>query len=555
VRRDIADTLTSERRRQNASLLRVYNYYRIIVGISLLVMFLQEVGDRLLGALDPDPFLFTVAAYLAGNLVIAAVTLALPPRFIEARRVGLAIVLLDVVALLLMLHYSGGVTSGLGSLIIVSVALGSIVIAGPASMLLPAFAALGLLYEEVLIALRLDAPAPDFFQAGVLGAIYFGTTLLIRNLSGRLRRLEATNLERALRLRDLERLNREIVQRMQTGILVIDENDGLSLRNEAAQRLLGFDPGAGTDPEAGPEANGSGPARLTAPFRRALDAWRRDPAFRSDPIEAPSGLTLRVNFGAVDPRRTGGGGTILFLEDQAELAQQAQQLKLAALGRLSASIAHEIRNPLGAISHANQLLEESENLDRHDRRLTDIIRTHCARMNEIIENVLQLSRRRAAAPEKLELGPWLQAFLEEFRESGHQDLVAEISVAPEDLAVRMDPRQLGQVVGNLVQNGQRYSRKRTGRPWIAVRGGLDARTERPFLEVIDEGPGVADEQRPHLFEPFHTTEHTGTGLGLYISRELCESNQASLTYNEAETGGSCFRITFPHPDRQTAAIA
>jgi two-component system sensor histidine kinase PilS (NtrC family) len=242
------------------------------------------------------------------------------------------------------------------------------------------------------------------------------------------------------------------------------------------------------------------------------------------------------------------GDITLFLEDTGEIQQQAQQLKLAALGRLSASIAHEIRNPLGAISHAAQLLGESSDLDPADRRLTGIIHNHCQRMNGVIENVLEMSRRRLPSPVRLNLTEYLNDFADSYRETAG-NVCMELCVDSPDTEVRMDRRQLDQVLTNLVANAARHSCAHSGTPYVRIEGGVDPRTERPFVSVIDRGPGVSEAEAEKLFEPFYTTEASGTGLGLYISRELCEANQARLGCQAHTDGGSCFRITFAHPDR------
>jgi two-component system sensor histidine kinase PilS (NtrC family) len=294
-----------------------------------------------------------------------------------------------------------------------------------------------------------------------------------------------------------------------------------------------------------------GTTRLPDALLHHLVDWREDTQLRISPFhisqETPE---VRVAFSAVrsdDPK----GDVTIFLEDTGEIQQQAQQLKLAALGRLSASIAHEIRNPLGAISHAAQLLNESQNLDQADGRLTDIIHNHCQRMNSVIENVLELSRRKPPIPVRLNLSNFLDEFRTGFIESV-DEAVIEIDVKPRDTEVRVDKSQLGQALTNLVENGVRYSRESGREPYVRLEGGVDPRTERPFLNVIDRGPGVPEDKLARLFEPFFTTEASGTGLGLYISRELCEANQARLNYQPQPEGGSCFRISFAHPDRITA---
>jgi two-component system sensor histidine kinase PilS (NtrC family) len=242
-------------------------------------------------------------------------------------------------------------------------------------------------------------------------------------------------------------------------------------------------------------------------------------------------------------------GTLIFLEDTARMAQQAQQLKLASLGRLTASIAHEIRNPLGAISHAEQLLTESTDseasTDAGDKRLLEIIHTNTARVNDIIENVLQLSRRDLSMPEDLPLKDWLQDFIQEFVHSQKCDPAdVALYLEPEDCTVHMDASQLHQVLWNLCQNGLRHSQDYPGQPKLELHGGIAADSRKAFLDIIDHGPGVPPEARQNIFEPFFTTESKGSGLGLYIARELCECNQARLSYVAIPTGGACFRIEF-----------
>ena len=173
-------------------------------------------------------------------------------------------------------------------------------------------------------------------------------------------------------------------------------------------------------------------------------------------------------------------------------------------------------------------------------------------MNGVIENVLELSRRKPPLPVRLNLKNWVEEFVTQFPQTVEDAAEIRVTVEPGGTEVRVDPGQLGQALTNLVLNGLRYSKQRTSRATLCLEGGLDATTDRPYLNVIDDGPGVPDDQVAHLFEPFFTTERTGTGLGLYITRELCEANQARVTYTRHHGGGSCFRITFAHPDRITA---
>ena len=235
------------------------------------------------------------------------------------------------------------------------------------------------------------------------------------------------------------------------------------------------------------------------------------------------------------------------------MAQQAQQLKLASLGRLTASIAHEIRNPLGAISHAGQLLAESQRLDAGDSRLTEIIKEHSQRVNTIIENILQLSRREHVHAKEFQLKPWLDEFLYDFCSSEHvSNRQISLDISPEDTEIRMDPSQLHQIMWNLFSNGIRHGGTK-GLPTLVIKGGVTQESHIPFLDIIDSGPGIDPETAQHIFDPFFTTEPHGTGLGLYIARELCECNQARLNYIQRQEGGGCFRITFADPRRRQVA--
>jgi len=231
---------------------------------------------------------------------------------------------------------------------------------------------------------------------------------------------------------------------------------------------------------------------------------------------------------------------------------RVQQSKLASLGRLSASIAHEIRNPVGAMSHAGQLLAESAGMSEDDLRLTEIIRTHSERVSHIIENILQLSRRESSRPEQFALEPWLKEFSSEFTRTLELQ-EGELSVIDGDdsVEIRMDPSHLRQVMWNLCDNAVKYASE-TGGILVELQCGRTQRSGQPYLEVLDQGLGVDAATVDKIFEPFFTDRSGGTGLGLYISRELCELNRATLVYQAREGGGSIFRIVFSDPDRWEA---
>lgn len=537
-RAEIIEEIERRRYALNLSLLKVYNYYRLLVGLALTTVFLQDFMGSSLGGLDPAGFLLTTLAYCAINVVAVLVLQVIPRRLFRAQAIASALVIYDIGVLTLLMYFSGGVGSGIGLLVLVSVATGAILVTGRRALLLAALASIAVLYQELYLSLTAPEFHDDYFQAGVLGGLCFAAAIALQYLSQRVRDNDIRALTQAAELADLERVNRQIIQRMRTGIVVVDAAGRVRMANQAARALLGVPPEQ--DLTALPDV-----------LREQLAAWRADTERRGPPFQVSQHTPeVRANFSAVRSDDASADVTI-FLEDTAEVQQQAQQLKLAALGQLSASIAHEIRNPLGAISHAAQLLRESHELATGDRRLTEIIHDHCRRMNRVVENVLESSRRRPAAPVRLVLAEHLEAFAAAYRDSdGDADI--RVHVDPPDAEIRMDKTQLDQVLNNLVSNALRHGRQHAGSATVRLEGGIDPGTERPYVNVIDEGGGVSEAAEETLFQPFRTTVRSGTGLGLYISRELCEANQARLTYYRHERGGACFRITFSHPGRITA---
>ena len=526
-----------ERRRVDLGigLLKIYNYYRIFIGFALLVAYQQELLSTKLGSLDPQLFWWGMLAYTVFNLAITGISGVVPKAWFNRQRISLGLVLADVLALTVLMYASGGIGSGIAALVLITVVAGAILVTGRRATLIAAAASIAILYEEFYLAISAPGAGFDFFQAGIFGVIYFTASVSIQTLSNRIRDNDVRTLTQAIEMADLERLNRQIIQRMRTGIIVVDQNDDVRMHNQSAKALIGAP--STTDVNHLPTA-----------LHEALTDWRAETTWRAPPFRIGSHTPeIRANFSAVRGLE-GDGDVTIFLEDTGEVQQQAQQLKLAELGRLSASIAHEVRNPLGAISHAAQLLKESEQLQPDDQRLTDIIINHCKRMNGVVESVLEMSRRRAPAPVLVDLQKHLQEFVDAFMQS-MPDARLTMQIEPDEIDVRVDPNQLNQALTNLVDNGVRYSEENGADRRVHFEGGIELSSERPYLNIIDYGKGVDPDQVAKLFQPFTTTAHKGTGLGLYLSRELCEANQAQLSYSTHEAGGSCFRILFAHPDR------
>jgi two-component system sensor histidine kinase PilS (NtrC family) len=509
--------------------LRLYHLYRVTIGLALVLLISSDLDQNLLDLAHAQLFRNGSWAYLVVNILIA-VLMQQPRHLLQV----FSIALLDVLLLSALFYAAGGTPSGIGNLLIVSVAIANILLRGRIGLLIAAVAAIGMIYLTFYLSFSRPAASANYVQAGALGALCFAAALFLQGLTRRLQQSESLAAQRAVDVASLEALNALILQRMRTGILVLDKLHRVVLANQGALTLLGRGDLTGKvlDPHC-PE------------LVRRLQQWLHNPTLRPQSLQAvPEGPLLQPSF--IPLQRGAELHTLVFLEDISQITQQAQQLKLASLGRLTAGIAHEIRNPLGAISHAAQLLQESEELEGPDRRLAQIIQDHSRRMNLVIENVLQLSRRRQAEPQLLDLKYWLHRFASEFRNSATLNQTLHLETRGSGLQTRMDPHQLTQVLTNLVQNGMRYSAQvhQLGQVWLQLF--RDAESDLPILEILDDGPGIPPEQLQHIFEPFYTTDNKGTGLGLYISRELCESNQARLDYKPREGGGSCFRITFAH---------
>lgn len=531
---------------QNIRILQIYNIYRLFLVLVLLATFLTSATTTQLGIHDPELFVDVLLAYgIFGMLVIAFIT---PARTFSSRQYLLsALFIVDIFAIGLITYTCRGVVSGLGLLHLVTIAAGGILVVGRISTFLAAIASIVTIYGEVYLSFTTDGLANQYVQSGLLGALLFATSLFLQTLAERMRRSAVLAAEQATSIINLEQLNQLIIQRMRTGIVVVDARGAVITANDAANRMLSQN--ASADPASTP-GDTVGGLILPMPLTQHLDTWRTTPGKRLPTFQSKkSGPQLQASFAHLSPHSD--SGILIFLEDSSQFIQRVRQMKLASLGRLTASIAHEIRNPLGAISHATQLLQEADGLANADRRLLDIILNHCARVNLIIEDVLHMSRQKQDNAERINLHDWLTEFVASYCESHEVNGNVTVDIKPRTTEVRLITSQFEQILSNLFENGLRYSQKATGKADLKLKGGLGRKSEQAtaVLHVIDEGHGVDAATEEHLFEPFHTTEATGTGLGLYISKELCEANQAQLSYRRTRKGKSCFSIHFSHPDR------
>jgi two-component system, NtrC family, sensor histidine kinase PilS len=517
------------------------NLYRLLVPLMLLAM--QSLAGPGWGLPNARPALLSVtciAYFTAAVLLVIARRL----QWSSLRIVALVNATVDAAAIGFLLYASGGVASGLAILLVLPVLALTVLANRRDALLIAAVAALAVLGQQVFTGATDALPTSDYLTAGVFGAVLFGVAFAMWPVANRLRESEALVRRRDVDIANMAQLSQYIVQHLRESILVVDAHDRIRLINEQAAVMLG-------DQQAYPDALiGEASPRLfylLESWRRANGSARIAPAADQTFVAADGARLIRAHFAPLGT--LGPGPVLIFLEDTTLIEERVQQSKLAALGRLSASIAHEIRNPVGAMSHAGQLLAESPNLASEDRRLTEIIRDNAERVSGIIDNVQRLSRREPARLERLPLATWTQEFHDEFCQTMQwPDGRLVINGMLPELEVRVDPDQLRQIVWNLCDNALKHALANDRQQSIEIRIGRMSGSARPFLEVADRGPGVAREHAERIFEPFYTGGR-GTGLGLFLARELAQTNGATLLFEPRAGGGSVFRLVFADPRR------
>lgn len=527
-------TSYQKQRDRAQQLLFAYGIFRLILATGLVVLAaLPDTITDLFPATNVESVQLATIAYL-----ILAILGMLLTVYEQLSKTPITVLLItDVLLLMLIMRYTGGVDSGISSLLLISVGIGALLLPLEQSLLLAAIATSSVVYTEMLPITK--GSDRNLLQAALLGLGYFGETLLIQYISSRATTSERLAQAQADTILDLRHLNELIVQRMRTGIIVITNDGAIRLLNDAAKALL--------------DIQEKRLFFLTKPIFELLKEWKDSAAGASYVFQAsPNHPQVNINFARL--QLSHDSDIIMFIEDTGKLKQQAQEMKLASLGRLTASIAHEIRNPLGAISHATQLLDESADLNVADKRLLEIVQNHSQRMNTIIETILTLSRRTSGAQEKVAIEVIIGQCLSEREIHTSRDQDNIMLALNEFFTVEVNVNQIKQVLHNLIDNGLRYSEKQSGHRTLIISSGQTEDTQQYFLDVLDEGAGVPKDQIKNLFEPFYTTENSGTGLGLYIAKELCEANRLRLQYLDNRTGG-CFRILFSHSISQTELVS
>lgn len=488
--------------------LRFFNLYRLVVAVVLLVSFLLPMGWNTQHPLLERGFLQYLAA---GYMCLVAVGWVISERWQQRFNLQLSLqMLLDVLVVAVLMRFLGGVAGGIGLLLMISLAAASLAGRGRMVPFYAALATLGVLLQQLWGVVQGEFESGTIVQAGLLCCAYFATAILARLFGQRAMMQEDLARRRGEALDNQIRIGQRIMERMQDGVLVLDPAGTILRYNPSAAGML--------DLQAGKTIN---LAERSLPLLAAYFRWRRGEQDEPIEVDGVADYRLRARFAATD---SGDGEALAFIEDIGRIRSQAKQLKLASLGRLTASIAHEVRNPLAAISHASDLLHE-ERRGEMQERLLRILHDNVYRLDRIVQDILQLGRSDLGQPERLDLQEFLRGFVDEVN--------AVEQIEPGVLALELerpvhlyfDRSQLLQVLWNLAGNALRHAGREQGSVRLHVAASGNGRVE---LHVIDDGPGIPPEHREQIFEPFFTTRHQGTGLGLFIARELCEANGASL---------------------------
>lgn len=504
--------------------LHFFNFYRLVIALVLLGSAFLSENSLQLGSHDRPLFVRVTLLYLLFGLACIA---AIRARWRFNVQIALQ-VLLDIVFVTVLLYASRGVSSGLGLLLLTTLAGAALISRGRLALFFAALASIAVLLEHGYEVLVFQESAGQFIQVGFLAAGYFATALVAHTLAQLTRQNEQIAAQRRIDVANLSEVNRLVIRDMPDGVIVVDGAGVVRQVNKQAEVFLGT-----LQPRDNVMLIDYAPT-LAAHLAR----WRAGTAGVSSEYAVSMDDRHGLRFVPVGAQPE--AGTVIFLEDLTLVREQAQQMKLAAIGRLTANIAHEIRNPLGSISHAAQLLQEEPEISSGSRRLLGIVHDNTQRLNRMVNDVLGLNRGQAALLETIGVGEFVQQFVAEFVETEETGRGVFAVRAESSLAVLFDRTHLNQILWNLCRNALRHCRGKAGSVQIVAQRVRGSRVVK--LDVIDDGPGVPPTVRSGLFEPFVTSAPGGTGLGLYIARELCAANGATLDYVESSAGAQ-FTLT------------
>lgn len=519
---------------------RIFRIYRLAISAILLLSYAVNINSGFIQILSPKLYLITNLIWF-GLVVFSSLSRLISRQ--DSMSVNSINILIDLIAIAILAYACDGINSGLFFLMLPEASMAGMILPIRLSLLSAAVASLSTLFVQALLVFNHASDAASFFPSGILGLVLFTTTLVFGTLGRSLLASQARAEQSARAASALRAMNDSIIARMETGVLVI-ENHFIRLANRAAINLLCGENG---EDLLLVDTDIRNIKRLGDNYKHWLD--NRGPEFRAFTHQY-SGINIQVQFSRLKSDES--DQTLIFLEDTRRLRQRAQQLKLNSLGQLSAGLAHEVRNPLSAISQANQLLQQSQDISQEDKAFMDVIDRHCTRMNEIIDVVNQLSRRIEPKMRSIALKPFLEELIGEINESRTGETVINLEI-PDNCLIEFDPANLKQVLTNIIENGLRFSEQATGTAEVDLSLGSHREDRGYFLDISDHGPGINRDKVKQIFNPFFTTGSGGIGLGLYVAKELCEVNFATIhyLYPDPDSDLGLFRVSFRVVEEQS----
>ena len=516
--------------------LRIYFLYRFVFALFLSWSIYAEHGLTMIGSYDSHLFSKCLFAY---TLLLGLSSIPLYQDKYAYHLHAIFHLTLDLICIPILIHASGGIGSGLDTLLLMSVAACGLLIGGLYAVGFASLCSLAFLGEVVYSDLYDIFETTRYTQASVLGICSFAVSLLAHSMGRRAEQSEYLANQHRKDIKRLEKLNAHIIQNLQSGIIIIDPAKGIQFINQSVLQFFALD----TMPES--------LLTISEMLDQSYHQWLATPRQDSFVLNGEHEASILARIMTLDTE--GKPYHLIWFEDLSVETQRIQQAKLASLGHLAASIAHEIRNPLTVISHASQLLEETSDLNEETLKLSQLIIRHTFRVNRIIDNILSLAQRRPACLEKIELKHWLQGFSVKFCDDyhlAHHQLCLDDHCI-ENAVIRVDPSQLKQVLSNLCSNAIKHS-VASSRQRIELK--INEDEDKIHIDVTNYGAKISTLIRDKLFEPFFTTSETGTGLGLYISKELAELNQGKLVYLPDSVAGNTFRLSFPKHRQQVISL-
>jgi two-component system sensor histidine kinase PilS (NtrC family) len=520
--------------------LKLYNAYRLIVALLLFVTQDMLNNGNWLQNASVDFFSTLVFGYVIFSLISAVLTWLEKPNI----DVSLPIqIILDITFIVLLMHAQEGSQSELGLLLIIAIASASLISEGRLALFYAAIATIGILLEQSYRIFLIDKTVSNYTPAVLLSLGCFATAWLAYSLAKRTKQSELLASQRGLDIQNMAQINALITDEMQDGVLVVNQELQIKHHNNQARALLGLESENWHEKSL---------HEASSEIADMMQQWLGETESTGEFVPTNTMSTnilklnntsreIRLRFLPISENRR--LGAVIFIEDWSQMQTQAHQVKLAALGRLTANIAHEIRNPLSAISHANQLLQE-EDTDPATKRMLQIISDNVQRLDQIIKDVLELNRRDRTNQETIPLESFVLDFYTQFcAVEKIPNNCFKLTLTNAETLVSFDRRHLNQILWNLSKNGWRHCKKLENSLKLAL--SLTENTKAVLIDIIDDGEGVPESIQNHLFEPFFTTEKSGTGLGLYIARELADANGAKLQYKSLvteNTSGSQFSM-------------